>query len=584
MGPPTGAPSPSRMVVRTTWPGSQATVWMSWVRLSRIWNCSRAFGLGIEVAADVGEDAALGLDVVDEPGVQCGMLAAQCEQLAVERERRTLVGGFGGDVGLEKVRIDRQPGRAGGEAGVCGGVPQHGSALRVAAHADAGLLLLGRVLDLVGSDAAVGHLQLLAVVEGGGAAQGEQQHGGGAGLGLAEAAGGAGLVVVAHDPVRPGACGERGLVVADEGGDLVGVPLGLDEVEVEGHLCAVEVAAVVLDEVRDGEVDLADEDAVGVVVEDGPHLGDDGVVLGLVGGVGGQDAPELVGAGVPLGVGQVVAELLVLDEQPEDVHAEAVDAAIQPEAHGGVDGRADLGIVPVEVGLLLEEGVEVELAGGLVEGPAGAAEVALPVVGDAAIGGGIAPEIPVALGVVAGCPAFEEPGVLVGAVVGDEVEDQLQAAGVRGGDQAVEVGERAEEGIDAGVVGDVVAEVGHGRGVERRDPDGLDAELDEVVEPRFDAGEIADAVAVAVLKRTRVDLVDRTVLPPLPCAAHAAVYSPALPIRKLILCGRPDVRACRPARRPSRRATRCSCGTRRDRPYRVYLPRCDASRSSARRW
>ena len=52
--------------------------------------------------------------------------------------------------------------------------------------------------------------------------------------------------------------------------------------------------------------------------------------------------------------------------------------------------------------------------------------------------------------------------MLVGAVIGDEVEEELQAASVDGGDQTLEVVERAEERVDAGVIGDVVAEVGHG--------------------------------------------------------------------------------------------------------------------------
>ena len=86
---------------------------------------------------------------------------------------------------------------------------------------------------------------------------------------------------------------------------------------------------------------------------------------------------------------------------------------------------------------------------------------------------------------------------------------------------AVEVGERAEDRIDVAVVGDVVAEVGHGRGVEGRDPDGVDAEGGEVVEAGEDAGEVADAVAVRVLKGARIDLIDDAVLPPYADVGHS---------------------------------------------------------------
>ena len=54
---------------------------------------------------------------------------------------------------------------------------------------------------------------------------------------------------------------------------------------------------------------------------------------------------------------------------------------------------------------------------------------------------------------------------------------------MRLGDQRVEIGERAEERIDVGVVGDVVAEVLHRRGEEGREPDRVDAEIGDVGEP-----------------------------------------------------------------------------------------------------
>jgi hypothetical protein len=51
--------------------------------------------------------------------------------------------------------------------------------------------------------------------------------------------------------------------------------------------------------------------------------------------------------------------------------------------------------------------------------------------------------------------------------------------------------------------------------VDRRQPDGVDAEPLEVVEAAADAGQVADAVPVRVGERARVDLVDDAVAPPL---------------------------------------------------------------------
>ena len=42
----------------------------------------------------------------------------------------------------------------------------------------------------------------------------------------------------------------------------------------------------------------------------------------------------------------------------------------------------------------------------------------------------------------------------------------------------------------------------------------VDAELDEVIQALADARQVADAVAVAVLERARIDLVDYAALPP----------------------------------------------------------------------
>ncbi len=116
----------------------------------------------------------------------------------------------------------------------------------------------------------------------------------------------------------------------------------------------------------------------------------------------------------------------------------------------------------------------------------------------------------------------QEPGVLVGGVVGDQVDHHPDAAGVRLGDQPVEVVEGAEDGVDVGVVGDVVAEVGHRRRVERRQPDGVHPQrpggaVVQVVEPGRDPGQVAHAVAVRVGEAARVDLVDDPVPPPVGC-------------------------------------------------------------------
>jgi hypothetical protein len=85
------------------------------------------------------------------------------------------------------------------------------------------------------------------------------------------------------------------------------------------------------------------------------------------------------------------------------------------------------------------------------------------------------------------------------------------------------VGQRSEQRIDVAVVRHVVAEVLHGRGEHGRQPERVDAEPGEMVEPGAETHEIAHAVAVPVGERARVDLVDDGGLPP--CSRTAVFMS-----------------------------------------------------------
>ena len=104
--------------------------------------------------------------------------------------------------------------------------------------------------------------------------------------------------------------------------------------------------------------------------------------------------------------------------------------------------------------------------------------------------------------------------MLVGGMVDDELGDDPEAAPVRFADELAEVGAGAVVRVDPVIVGDVVAVVAQRRRIERQQPDRVDAEILDVVELLGEAGEIADAVAVAVVERLDVELVDDRVLVP----------------------------------------------------------------------
>ena len=107
-------------------------------------------------------------------------------------------------------------------------------------------------------------------------------------------------------------------------------------------------------------------------------------------------------------------------------------------------------------------------------------------------------------------------------MIGDEVEQDPDPAGVGLHDQLVEVGERAEIGMNVAVVRHVVPPVSVRRRHRRVQPDPVDAEPLEVVEPRRQAGQVADAVAVRVREGTRIDLIEDALAPPL-CARHRRI-------------------------------------------------------------
>ena len=208
-----------------------------------------------------------------------------------------------------------------------------------------------------------------------------------------------------------------------------------------------------------------------------------------------------------------VVEVLLADHG-NHVHAEAVHTLVAPPGHHVVDLVAHLRVGPVEVGLLAAEQVQVILAGGLVELPRALGEVGAPVVRRAAVRLGIAPDVVVAVGIVAALAALHEPRMLVRGVIDHQVHHQLHAAGVNALQHAVKIGHGAEFLHDVAVIRDVVAVVIIGRGEERAEPQHRDAQILQIVQMLGDTVQVADAVPIGIGKAARIDLIDHRFLPP----------------------------------------------------------------------
>src|SRR5262249_28446982 len=129
---------------------------------------------------------------------------------------------------------------------------------------------------------------------------------------------------------------------------------------------------------------------------------------------------------LPLRIGWVVAESLVLDQHPEHVDAQTIDPAVEPEAHDVVHGGPHRGMAPIQLGLPRVVLPQVVLSGLPVKRPGGATKIALPIVGRPPVRRRVAPDIPLALAARSTGARLDEPGMFIRGVIRDKVENDLQ--------------------------------------------------------------------------------------------------------------------------------------------------------------
>ncbi|CAO0829856.1 hypothetical protein SMICM17S_00813 [Streptomyces microflavus] len=231
-------------------------------------------------------------------------------------------------------------------------------------------------------------------------------------------------------------------------------PLHADEVEAHGELVAPAGLRFAEEpgRVGVGQVDLAQQDGLTVAApEEGPQVGQ-----------------------VLVRVGQLVRVLLAVGLQQEGnrVDAEAGQPQLRPETHDAGYLVAYRGVGDIEVGLLLEEAVQVVLAGGLVQLPHTALGVGEDHALRAVVGRCVAPDVPVAVGGCAAGTGVLEPRMVVGGVVDHQVGDDPDTPVAGGPHELGEVAERAQPRIDGVEVGDVVAVVALPGRIERPRPAG----------------------------------------------------------------------------------------------------------------
>ena len=113
--------------------------------------------------------------------------------------------------------------------------------------------------------------------------------------------------------------------------------------------------------------------------------------------------------------------------------------------------------------------------------------------------------------------------MLVARVVHHEVRDDPDPPGVRLRHELGELGQGAELRQHRLVVGDVIAAVTQRRGVERRQPEAVDAEPLEVVESADEAGEVTGSGALGVGEGPDQHLVEDGLAKPLGVVLQAGL-------------------------------------------------------------
>ncbi|MNF73872.1 hypothetical protein D3C84_558880 [compost metagenome] len=217
-----------------------------------------------------------------------------------------------------------------------------------------------------------------------------------------------------------------------------------------------------------------------------------------------------------VGLGQVlVVGAVPLDQIGNGVQTQAVDAHVQPVMHHRQQRFHDLRVIEVKVRLVRIEAVPEVLAGHRVPGPVGLFGVEEDDPGTVVLLIVIGPDIKVPCRRTGlGLARPLEPGVLVGRMIDDQFGDHPQPALMGLGNKPPDVGQGPVVAVHAPVFGDVVAVIAPWRGVERQQPEGVDAQVGDVVELGDQAGKVTDPVVVGIEIGFHVQLIDHRVLVP----------------------------------------------------------------------
>ena len=145
--------------------------------------------------------------------------------------------------------------------------------------------------------------------------------------------------------------------------------------------------------------------------------------------------------------------------------------------------------------------------------PGGAAEDGAHIV-RRSIRPAVPPDIIVVVGVIPGFPRLPEPAVLVGAVVQGQIHQDADAPLFSFRNQLLHVRHSAEQRVNGAEIGNVVAVVHLGGGADGAQPDRVDTQRFQIIQPGQDAPQISHAAAGGILEALGVKLIEHGGFPP----------------------------------------------------------------------
>ena len=104
--------------------------------------------------------------------------------------------------------------------------------------------------------------------------------------------------------------------------------------------------------------------------------------------------------------------------------------------------------------------------------------------------------------------------MLIRGVMRHEIKNHFHAAFMNGFNQFEKILHRAEHGVNICIVCNIVPDMHHRRRINRIEPDRRNSEFLQIGQSRLNTFQIANTVAIAILKTARIYLINHSGFPP----------------------------------------------------------------------